>query len=73
MQNITTSAREVYPRPLDGESHDAWAERTGIEVEDAVWNEIQDALEWDGQCQGHPAGEFDLMGQTVYCDGSCRR
>lgn len=23
------------------------------------------------QCEGHPAGEFDPMGQTVYCDGSC--
>lgn len=22
-------------------------------------------------CQGHPAGEFDPMGATVYCDGSC--
>ena len=23
------------------------------------------------QCPGHPAGEFDQMGQTVYCDGTC--
>lgn len=23
-------------------------------------------------CRGHPAGPFDPMGQTVYCDGSCR-
>lgn len=23
------------------------------------------------RCEGHPAGPFDLMGQTVYCDGSC--
>jgi len=22
-------------------------------------------------CQGHPAGPYDPMGQTVYCDGSC--
>lgn len=27
----------------------------------------------DRKCQGHPAGEFDPMGQTVYCNGSCRR
>jgi hypothetical protein len=24
------------------------------------------------ECRGHPAGEFDPMGVTVYCDGSCR-
>lgn len=26
----------------------------------------------DDDCQGHPAGPFDPMGETVYCDGSCR-
>lgn len=34
------------------------------------------AAEWAleaAECQGHPAGPFDPMGQTVYCDGSCRR
>ena len=25
------------------------------------------------ECPGHPAGEFDPMGQTVYCDGSCQQ
>lgn len=24
-------------------------------------------------CQGHPAGPYDPLGQTVYCDGTCRR
>lgn len=23
-------------------------------------------------CDGHPAGAFDPMGVTVYCDGSCK-
>lgn len=23
------------------------------------------------QCEGHPAGPFDPMGETVFCDGSC--
>lgn len=23
------------------------------------------------ECEGHPAGPFDPMGVTVYCDGSC--
>ena len=26
----------------------------------------------DGECEGHPAGPFDPMGETVFCDGSCR-
>lgn len=31
------------------------------------------AHEYDeGGCQGHPAGPGDPMGETVYCDGSCR-
>lgn len=25
------------------------------------------------ECDGHPAGPYDPMGQTVYCDGSCQR
>lgn len=25
------------------------------------------------ECDGHPAGPFDPMGETVYCDGSCKR
>jgi hypothetical protein len=24
------------------------------------------------ECEGHPSGPFDPMGETVYCDGSCR-
>lgn len=24
------------------------------------------------ECEGHPAGPFEPMGETVYCDGSCR-
>ncbi|MEQ1726766.1 MAG: hypothetical protein ABL982_00180 [Vicinamibacterales bacterium] len=23
------------------------------------------------ECKGHPAGEFDPLGETVYCDGTC--
>lgn len=23
-------------------------------------------------CEGHPSDEFHPMGETVYCDGSCR-
>lgn len=24
-----------------------------------------------GECEGHPAGPNDAMGETVYCDGTC--
>jgi len=33
--------------------------------------ELRLALE-EPECNGHPAGPFDPMGQTVYCDGTCR-
>ena len=33
--------------------------------------EAADAKE-AAECEGHPAGEFDRMGETVYCDGTCR-
>lgn len=26
-----------------------------------------------GECDGHPAGPFDPMGETVYCDGTCNQ
>lgn len=26
----------------------------------------------DAACEGHPAGPFDPMGETVYCDGTCK-
>jgi hypothetical protein len=32
-----------------------------------------EAGEGDAGCQGHPAGPFDPMGVTVYCDGTCRQ
>lgn len=38
------------------------AEGHGVEVE-----------VYEVECEGHPAGPFDPMGETVYCDGSCRR
>ena len=28
--------------------------------------------EEDSECLGHPAGPYDPMGETVYCDGSCQ-
>lgn len=25
-----------------------------------------------GECEGHPSGPWDRMGETVFCDGSCQ-
>jgi hypothetical protein len=35
--------------------------------------ESDEGDEDDASCQGHPAGPFDPMGVTVYCDGTCQR
>lgn len=43
------------------------AVRTGKKVTSV---EVVVETEEDG-CEGHPAGPFDPMGETVYCDGSC--
>jgi hypothetical protein len=40
------------------------------------WGTTEDGRAWRvhvAECQGHPAGPYDPMGQTVYCDGACRR
>jgi len=34
-------------------------------------DEVDEGTEAEG-CLGHPASEFDPMGETVFCDGSCR-
>lgn len=38
-----------------------------------AWAAAADEASEDARtCQGHPAGPHDPMGQTVYCDGTCR-
>jgi len=52
-----------------------WADDP-YDEQDGLVGEFFDDLglsdEEDDGCQGHPAGPFDPMGETVYCDGSCR-
>lgn len=33
---------------------------------------MNDSKNNDDDCDGHPAGPFDPMGETQYCDGSCK-
>jgi hypothetical protein len=42
--------------------------RTEEEAEAAMRAEYEDE---EDRCEGHPAGPFDPMGETTYCDGSC--
>lgn len=37
---------------------------------DAIYAAQRDE-DLENECPGHPAGPFDPMGETVYCDGSC--
>jgi hypothetical protein len=30
-----------------------------------------DTMKVDRRCDGHPAGPYDPMGHTVFCDGTC--
>lgn len=59
------------------------AERTVVHFTDAQLarlvqdlGDLTDADEIDGEdvdeCLGHPIGPFDRLGETIYCDGSCR-
>jgi hypothetical protein len=32
---------------------------------------VRYTLTVSGRCDGHAAGPFDPMGETVFCDGSC--
>lgn len=72
---------------FDGEHGDSapdmWIVRIAEAIREAAVAEMDarnDEAEFDRQadmtgndgCQGHPAGEFDPMGETVFCDGSCQ-
>jgi hypothetical protein len=43
-------------------------------AEDAAADRIAQLESWlePASCEGHPAGPYDPMGETVYCDGSCQ-
>lgn len=42
-------------------------------TEEDLEEQLAHAKEETPECKGHPAGEFDQTGTTVYCDGSCVR
>ena len=44
-----------------------------ISPDDVELLEAAGVPEFPLECDGHPAGPFDQMGETVYCDGSCKK
>jgi hypothetical protein len=50
-----------------------WQQTAGG-VSGGVWGVEVELAEDDDEdgCEGHPAGPYDEMGTTVYCDGTCR-
>ncbi len=42
------------------------------QLERAELSDLLDAHEYWHACEGHPAGPFDALGETAYCDGSCK-
>lgn len=59
-----------------GSADDVEARDKARDILDTAFNDwarkTQSPYDEARECEGHPAGEFDPMGQTVYCDGSCR-
>lgn len=47
--------------------------RNALAKVDAAIESEHEKLAGVKECEGHPAGPYDAMGRTVYCDGSCRR
>lgn len=43
-----------------------------MQVAEQAADEEAERVADETECQGHPPGPFDPMGETVFCDGSCR-
>jgi hypothetical protein len=60
---------------LDGAGKADWADAGDLV---RIQEELGELLAWirnegePAECEGHEPGPWDPMGQTVYCDGSCR-
>lgn len=53
-------------------NHEVTAEEHTPEPAEAVFRAPPSRRPDPSACEGHPAGPYDAMGETVYCDGSCR-
>lgn len=41
-------------------------------MRDSTMGALSCCEEPETECEGHPAGPFEPMGQTVFCNGTCR-
>lgn len=55
-----------------GDTYSEAAAQAVTDIMDKLAEDERAADTENAECEGHPAGEFDPMGETVYCDGSCR-
>jgi hypothetical protein len=62
---LNTAASYCGSAAADAAIKRGWAER------DAANAAASD--EAASECEGHPAGPSDPMGETVYCDGTCQQ
>jgi hypothetical protein len=64
----------VFERP-DGLSHTvrAGSLEEAFNITESLREELGylACIDIENDCPGHPAGPYDPMGQTVYCDGTC--
>jgi hypothetical protein len=42
------------------------------EVEESMWDGYDDDDDDDNECEGHESLRGDMMGISVFCDGSCK-
>lgn len=66
-------SEKTWPEDLVGSDH-LVVERDGKSYVIAITSDGFEAfpVAEPNECEGHPGGPFDPMGETVYCDGSCK-
>jgi hypothetical protein len=71
-----TAEQDDYgPMATEADAHAEWHRNTGIPMGQPGCP--QDAChpvdDYDDECEGHESLDGAHMGETVYCDGSCRQ
>lgn len=75
---MRTQSHSPVVQPLEGEAvclecGGLFASEPGPQLCGRCWSLLGRPSVWPepAECEGHPAGPFDPMGETTYCDGSC--
>lgn len=78
IQNMSLLATSSHVRLMVGDSCLVLTPQQALDLSNMIsyaYNASVELLvaEQENECNGHPAGPGEPMGQTVYCDGSCRK